>query len=306
MQRQHKCLYERLERQGKAVAIARHKHNKKGTTLVEVICTLALLSIFLSVSAFILSFAQKQYNSIQKINTAASLADSLLDDIDAQLKSAKGYIDLRIVDETSDVSVYPQAHINLTDTTEITHNIVGQLAEFKNNEGYVVLLGTPGYTTYILKKKVVTDYKTIPDGNLSVRYFSSADNKTMLNSISNEKYIYTLKTRYLTPEYSTSSTLQSSKHAPTSGSIINTSRGVFPCHPETYYQNFKAAINYTIPLDNFLDPVTNKYDLTRPVSYIKTSITLSDSLGAVTTKSAWTHFENEVIYDYTENCKPAI
>ena len=131
---------------------------KKGTTLVETMVTLLLITILMAIAAVSLSSAFRIFLRIQK----AQYAQSVLDTAMTELRTL-----------TKDATVYVKIYGNGTDVTGKPGASTGDAIEFMNKEGYVVLLTTDGCAQtdlYITGRNTGTA-DAVDAGELLARYY---------------------------------------------------------------------------------------------------------------------------------------
>ena len=131
---------------------------KKGTTLVETMVTLLLITILMAIAAVSLSSAFRIFLRIQK----AQYAQSVLDTAMTELRTL-----------TKDATVYVKIYGNGTDVTGKPGASTGDAIEFMNKEGYVVLLTTDGCAQtdlYITGRNTGTA-DAVDAGELLERYY---------------------------------------------------------------------------------------------------------------------------------------
>ena len=126
---------------------------RKGTTLVEMLVCLTLISIMLSMAAGALSSASRIFIRIQKQQYAQSILDTVMTELRNQ---------------TKDATTYVKIYENGGNIAETAGKSSGNAIEFMNSMGYVVLLTTDGCDTTTLYVK----------GRLLTRYYSRKPDKT--------------------------------------------------------------------------------------------------------------------------------
>ena len=135
-----------------------HLCNKKGTTLVETMVSLLLITVLLAMAAGALSSAFRIFLRIQKTQYAQSVLDTAMTELRTQTKDATVYV--KIYDSGNEVA--DQAG---TDS--------GAALEFMNKEGYVVLLTTDGceQTSLYITDKLTGTAEQVGSGELLARYY---------------------------------------------------------------------------------------------------------------------------------------
>ena len=136
----------------------KHLCNKKGTTLVETIVSLLLITVLLAMAAGALSSAFRIFLRIQKTQYAQSVLDTAMTELRTQTKDATVYV--KIYDSGNEVA--DQAG---TDS--------GDALEFMNKEGYVVLLTTDGceQTSLYITDQLTGTAEQVGSGELLARYY---------------------------------------------------------------------------------------------------------------------------------------
>lgn len=134
---------------------------KNGTTLVEMIVTMLLVSIMLAMATASLSSASKIFVRVQKTEYAQSIVDTLMTELRTITKNATSY-----------VKIYG----NGTQIAEITGNLSGNALEFINEDGYVILVTTDGCETTNLYTSDTSQFTGAADavesGQLLTRYYT--------------------------------------------------------------------------------------------------------------------------------------
>lgn len=136
----------------------KHLYNKKGTTLVETIVSLLLITVLLAMAAGALSSAFRIFLRIQKTQYAQSVLDTAMTELRTQTKDATVYV--KIYDSGNEVA--DQAGTNS-----------GDALEFMNKEGYVVLLTTDGceQTSLYITDQLTGTAEQVGSGELLARYY---------------------------------------------------------------------------------------------------------------------------------------
>ena len=136
----------------------KHVCNKKGTTLVETMVSLLLITILLAMAAGALSSAFRIFLRIQKTQYAQSVLDTAMTELRTQTKDATVYV--KIYDRGNQV-----ADQEGTDS--------GTALEFMNKEGYVVLLTTDGceQTSLYITDQLTGTAEQVGSGELLARYY---------------------------------------------------------------------------------------------------------------------------------------
>lgn len=132
--------------------------DKKGTTLVETIVTLLLISIMMTMAAGALSSASKIFVRVQKTQYAQSIMDTVMTELRDITKDAAGYV--KIYGATGTI-------VNTRGAKS------GTALEFLTPEGYVELVSTNGCneTQIYIGDKVSGTADAVQKGRLLTRYY---------------------------------------------------------------------------------------------------------------------------------------
>lgn len=136
---------------------------RSGTTLVEMIVTLLLFGIMMTMVIAVISPASKIFIRMQRLQYAQIIIDNTIQELRGLTESAAG-------------------HVKIYDNCDPTIGIVGKggadeglALEFVNEEGYVVLLsseGCPNTDVYLGETKLETiSGSDVEPGRLLVRYY---------------------------------------------------------------------------------------------------------------------------------------
>ncbi len=184
---------------------------QSGTTLVEMIVTLLLISIMLTMAAASLSSASKVFIRVQKTQYAQSILDTLMTELRGITQGATNY-----------VKIYESGN-NIIDNTG---NLQGNALEFMNEEGYVELITTQTTgdratsVTLYGADEVLTDTKqTLQPGRLYTRYYTR-----IKQSPEQRRYAYGQGTR---------------------ADLI--ARAMAPAYGEGFYMNNYVKVTYQAP-----------------------------------------------------------
>lgn len=150
------------------VILKKRVKNRSGTTLVEMIVTLLLISIMLTMATASLSSASKMFIRVQRTQYAQSILDTIM----TELRGITG-------DATKYVKIYKSGK-EIIDTSG---NLQGNALEFINEEGYVELITTEvekdspkNVTMYGTDGQLTEDIQQLMPGRLYIRYFTIAEN----------------------------------------------------------------------------------------------------------------------------------
>lgn len=134
---------------------------RNGTTLVEMVVTMLLISIMMAMAASSLSSASKIFVKVQKTEYAQSIVDTLMTELRTITKNATSY-----------VKIYE----NGTQIAGMTGNLSGNALEFINADGYVVLVTTDGCEETQLygsdQEQMTGVADSVESGQLLTRYYT--------------------------------------------------------------------------------------------------------------------------------------
>lgn len=159
--------------------------DRTGTTLVETMVTLFLISIMMAMAAGALSSASRIFVRIQKEQYAQSILDTTMTELRTITKDATGYVKIY----PGGTGFYPGAGGSRS----------GRVMEFLNPEGYVVLVSQDGCkeTQIYIGDTQSGTADAVPSGQLLTRYY--------FRNSSSGKYIYqrgdTLVARAVAPVF---------------------------------------------------------------------------------------------------------
>lgn len=136
----------------------KHLCNKKGTTLVETMVSLLLITVLLAMAAGALSSAFRIFLRIQKTQYAQSVLDTAMTELRTQ---------------TKDATVYVKIYGSGNEVADRKGTVSGSALEFMNKEGYVVLLTTDGceQTSLYITDKLTGTAEQVGSGELLARYY---------------------------------------------------------------------------------------------------------------------------------------
>lgn len=148
----------KIEKKGRLLQAHTLVKGKKGTTLVETMVTLFLISIMMAMAASALSAASRIFVRIQKEQYAQSILDTTMTELRTITKDATGY-----------VKIYGLTGM----TPNAKGSFSGTAIEFLTPEGYVELVTTDGCpeTEIRIGDKVSGKSETVPKGQLLTRYY---------------------------------------------------------------------------------------------------------------------------------------
>lgn len=143
---------------------------RAGTTLVETLVSLLLMSILIGMAARVLSGAYRVYLRLQKTQYAQSILDTAMTEVRDLANDACGYVKL-----------YP----NGAQVADQPGKTIGTAMEFLDSNGYVVLISTDGCEETTLYRgndleNVIGTQEALPKGRLLARYYNRKNDGTYL------------------------------------------------------------------------------------------------------------------------------
>lgn len=143
---------------------------RAGTTLVETLVSLLLMSILIGMAARVLSGAYRVYLRLQKTQYAESILDTAMTEVRDLANDACGYVKL-----------YPDG----AQIAGQVGNETGTAMEFLDSNGYVVLISTDGCEETTLYRgndleNVIGTQEALPKGRLLARYYNRKNDGTYL------------------------------------------------------------------------------------------------------------------------------
>lgn len=159
----------------------KRKRSRSGTTLVETIVCLMLISILMAMAAQTLSSASRIFVEVQKTQYAQSILDTTMTELRAMTRDATTY-----------VKIYRK--VATADTLEIANRQggnageAGDALEFVNEEGYAVLLSTAGFRkTTLVGGNSSGEADAVETGRLVTRYYArNADGSYVYKNADNQ------------------------------------------------------------------------------------------------------------------------
>jgi prepilin-type N-terminal cleavage/methylation domain-containing protein len=261
----------------------RYLKDNKGFTLVEMIVSFALLTIFMAAIAATLAPVSKQYTKMQKINHMQNIEDGVLEQVRSYLVSADseadgGYIKLRSVKEVSGVNVPATVGIGPSpdSVTGKFYDHTGSVIEFKKN-GFAAVLDTRGYKGYKCKNPnstdVIrfTDYFVYDPGYLSIRYFLQAADKTYYDRVEKGSVSVVIQNESDTNKFTEDNYTSNSSDMGDTGAYW-TAYGAYECFDKQYYMGYQIKVTYTIPQEAIKKEGDNVY-----ISYLLATCRISDT-----------------------------
>ena len=165
--------------------------NSKGTTLVELMVSITLLTILTLAAISLLAPCARAYITVQQQSRAQTLADALVENLRLELESAVGEMRFAEASETDSNEVYETLV-----STENPRPAQGTALEYSVFPNHVVMLDA-GAVPPLTKQISETDTKTIltaadaakKQGYLHMRYFR--DSQTVTEAKNGLAYAYT-------------------------------------------------------------------------------------------------------------------
>lgn len=165
--------------------------NSKGTTLVELMVSITLLTILTLAAISLLAPCARAYITVQQQSRAQTLADALVENLRLELENAVGEMRFAEADETDSNEVYETLV-----STENPRPAQGTALEYSVFPNHVVMLDA-GAVPPLTKQISETDTKTIltaadaakKQGYLHMRYFR--DSQTVTEAKNGLAYAYT-------------------------------------------------------------------------------------------------------------------
>lgn len=156
--------------------------SRRGLTLVELLVSMALLGLALTLFAATLSPATRSFQRLETLNDAQIVADDLLETVRSQLEDARGYV--KCYDSGQNL-----AGKKGTDT--------GTAIEFVDPNGYVAVLSADGCPETTLRRVPSEDGGTvetskaakIDPGYLAVRYYKNDSNQQYTYQTDRGQYV---------------------------------------------------------------------------------------------------------------------
>ena len=162
--------------------LLRTLRSRRGLTLVELLVSMALLGLALTLFAATLSPAARSFQRLETLNDAQIVADDLLETVRSQLEDARGYV--KCYDSGQNL-----AGKKGTDT--------GSAIEFVDPNGYVAVLNADGCPETTLRRVSSEDGGTvetstaakIDPGYLAVRYYKNDSNQQYTYQTGRDQYV---------------------------------------------------------------------------------------------------------------------
>ena len=166
----------KIEKKGRLLQAHTLVKGKKGTTLVETMVTLFLISIMMAMAASALSAASRIFVRIQKEQYAQSILDTMMTELRTITKDATGYVKLYSLTTVSDDS--------FGGAKGISGSSLGYALEFLTKEGYAEMVSANGApeTEIRIGDNAAGTADAISRGQLLTRYY--------FRNSSNGKYTY--------------------------------------------------------------------------------------------------------------------
>ena len=161
--------------------------NKRGTTLVELVVCMVLLSLFTLAAVTLIQPSAQAYMQVQQQTRAQNLADALIETIRGELLNANGYI--RFADGATDITNLDTVFEGKTGVSN------GTALEFNVNSNYIELIDkdkVPALTKADGTQLLSLDAANELDGYLHMRFYKQEEVKSAKsNPPSYVPYAYT-------------------------------------------------------------------------------------------------------------------
>lgn len=161
--------------------------NKRGTTLVELVVCMVLLSLFTLAAVTLIQPSAQAYMQVQQQTRAQNLADALIETIRGELLNANGYI--RFADGATDITNLDTVFEGKTGVSN------GTALEFNVNSNYIELIDkdkVPALTKADGTQLLSLDAANELDGYLHMRFYQQEEVKSAKsNPPSHVPYAYT-------------------------------------------------------------------------------------------------------------------
>ena len=161
--------------------------NKRGTTLVELVVCMVLLSLFTLAAVTLIQPSAQAYMQVQQQTRAQNLADALIETIRGELLNANGYI--RFADGATDITNLDTVFEGKTGVSN------GTALEFNVNSNYIELIDkdkVPALTKADGTQLLSLDAANELDGYLHMRFYQQEEVKSAKsNPPSYVPYAYT-------------------------------------------------------------------------------------------------------------------
>lgn len=161
--------------------------NKKGTTLVELVVCMVLLSLFTLAAVTLIQPSAQAYMQVQQQTRAQNLADALIETIRGELLNANGYI--RFADGATDITnlgIVFKGKTGVSNGTALEFNVNSNYIELIDKDKVPVLTKADG--TQLLSQEAANEL----DGYLHMRFYQQEEAKSAKsNPPSYVPYAYT-------------------------------------------------------------------------------------------------------------------
>lgn len=162
--------------------LLRTLRSRRGLTLVELLVSMALLGLALTLFAATLSPATRSFQRLETLNDAQIVADDLLENVRSQLEDARGYV--KCYDSGQSLAGKSGA-------------ATGTAIEFMDPSGYVAVLNADGCPETTLRRVSSEDGGTvetstaakIDPGYLAVRYYKNDSNQQYTYQTGSNQYV---------------------------------------------------------------------------------------------------------------------
>ena len=162
--------------------LLRTLRSRRGLTLVELLVSMALLGLALTLFAATLSPAARSFQRLETLNDAQIVADDLLETVRSQIEDARGYV---------------KCYESGQDLARKTGQSSGAAIEFVDPNGYVAVLSADGCPETTLRR-VSSEHggtvetstaEKIDPGYLAVRYYKNDSNQKYTYQTGRDQYV---------------------------------------------------------------------------------------------------------------------
>ena len=156
--------------------------SRRGETMVELLVSMALLGLALTLFAATLSPAARSFQRLETLNDAQIVADDLLETVRSQLEDARGYV---------------KCYDSGQNLVEKKGTDTGTAIEFMDPSGYVAVLNADGCPETTLRRVSSEDGGTvetskaakIDPGYLAVRYYKNDSKQQYTYQTGPDRYV---------------------------------------------------------------------------------------------------------------------
>jgi type II secretory pathway pseudopilin PulG len=272
--------------------------NKKGYTLVEMIVSFALLTLFMASIASTLAPVTKQYQKIQKVNHLQNIEDGILESVKSYIQQADatnedgtgGYIKLRAVESSTGIPKTVPIH------TDSIKDYRGSVLEFQIN-GFTAVMDTRGYHGYKSKDAsdlgaTFTNSFSYDPGYLSIRYFMQKSSDHLYRDIDTGLGDVDATSSLAENFDALQALTDGTQNTYNNGTNSYIAYGAYQCFNKNFYMGYKTKVTYVIPEEALVVKGDDVY-----VNYILATCRISDKSLSVDDKE----YANDTIPIYFKN-----